>query len=175
MPSNEPAAPPIDLPKKRLYWGIGIYVTGQLMPLCIPLITSSALSASVKTSISALVFFGLPSLFTLGAIAVLGRDGFNFLKARLFGFLKRHVHLGSVGKARYYTGLVLFSIPLLLAWLTPYLSKLLPIFDQHEIAVAFIGDIILIVSLLVLGGDFWEKLRGLCIYQPKTAGDLPES
>ena len=85
------------------------------------------------------------------------------------------MHTGSVGKVRYYTGLVLFAIPLLLAWLTPYLSKLLPIFDQHEIAVAFIGDIILIVSLLVLGGDFWEKLRGLCIYQPKTAGDLPES
>ena len=175
MPSNEPAAPPIELPKKRLYWGIGIYVTGQLMPLCIPLITSSALSESLKASLSALVFFGLSPLFGFSAIAILGRDGFNFLKARLFAFFKLHAHVGSVGKARYYTGLALLAIPLLLAWLTPYLSRLLPMFEQHEIAVAVTGDIILIVSLLVLGGDFWEKLRGLCIHQPKTARDLPES
>jgi hypothetical protein len=175
MSSNEPVPSPVELPKNRLYWGIGVWVTGQLSPLCIPLITASALSPSLKATISTLVFFCAPSLFTFIAITILGKDGFNFLKARLFAFFKRRVHTGSVSKCRYYIGLVLFVLPLLLAWITPYLSALTPFFDEHEIVIAFIGDSVLLISLLVLGGDFWEKLRNLFIYQPQPAPDTLES
>ena len=168
MSSNETASPPIQLPRNRLYWGIGVWVTGQLSPLCIPLITATSLSPSLKATLSALVFFCAPSLFALVAIAILGKDGFNYLKARLFAFLKRQVRFGPVSKHRYYCGLVLFVLPLLLAWISPYLSPLTPFFDEHEIAIAFIGDGILLFSLMVLGGDFWEKLRNLFIYQPRA-------
>ena len=29
------------------------------------------------------------------------------------------------------------------------------------VAIAVVGDVMFIVSLFVLGGDFWDKLRGL--------------
>ncbi len=172
MKRDEPDPQPVQLSRKRLLWGIGTYITGQLTPLTIPLVAALPISSSLKATVSGLIFFGVPPLFTFSAIAILGKDGFNYLKGKLFAFLKKQVLPGPVSKGRYYTGLGLFILPLLLAWLTPYLSPVIPFLDEHEIAIAIFGDVTLIVSLLVLGGEFWEKMRGLFIYQPEAMADV---
>ena len=75
-----------------------------------------------------------------------------------FGWLKPTVFRGHVSRFRYRVGLVLFVVPLLLAWLDPYLRV---VTDEsfESLRVAISGDLMLMLALLVLGGDFWEKLR----------------
>lgn len=166
--SNQQSNLPVGhLSKRRLYTGIGVYIFGQLTPIGIPLLSIFGMSESMKAALSAFVFFGLPPLFTFSAIAILGKDGFYHIKSRVFKLFKRYASLGPVSRTRYHIGLVLFLIPLLLAWITPYITPYLPAAGDHWLKIALAGDILLLTSLLVLGGEFWEKLRALFIYAPK--------
>ena len=138
-------------------------MVGFLCPLLVPLLVSSGLPAVWKTTLSGLFLFGIPELFTLVAVAVMGKAGFDFFKARFFGFLKRHGPPESVSPIRYRIGLVLFLLPLLLGWITPYVSHLIPDYEANRVVVGITGDIMLLVSLFVLGGEFWDKVRSLFI------------
>jgi hypothetical protein len=40
----------------------------------------------------------------------------------------------------------------------------IPGFDTHVIWFGLAGDILLLSSLFVLGGVFWDKLRGLFVH-----------
>ena len=103
------------------------------------------------------------------AVAVLGKAGFNYLKQVLFRFLGKHfAPPETVSLVRYRIGLILFSIPLLFGWVVPYLAGHFPIFDEHRLLFAIIGDVLLFISLFVLGGEFWDKLRSLFIHSAKV-------
>ncbi len=52
-------------------------------------------------------------------------------------------------------------LPLLFAWLSPYLGRHIPGYASQPLAFAIAGDALLLSSLLVLGGEFWDKLRSL--------------
>ena len=91
---------------------------------------------------------------------------FIYLKQKIFGFLGKHfAPPETVSLIRYRVGLVLFSIPLLFGWLVPYVSGYFSLFDEHRFMFAIIGDVLLLSSLLVLGGEFWDKLRALFIHR----------
>lgn len=157
------------LSRGRLYTGGTIFVVGFLSPLLVTLVTASSLPVAWKTTLSGLLLVGVPELTMLIAAAVMGKDGFNYLKQLIFGFLGKHfAPPETVSLARYRIGLVLFSIPLLFGWLAPYISGYIPIFDEHRLMFAFIGDLLLLTSLLVLGGEFWDKLRALFIHKAKV-------
>ena len=145
-----------------------IFVAGFLSPLLIPVVTSSDLSTGWKAALSGLLALGIPELFMMIAVAVAGKEGFNYIKSKIFGFLKKHGPADTVSKTRYKIGLVLFVIPILAGWLIPYFSHLIPSYEENRILINIIGDIILITSLFVLGGDFWDKLRSLFIYGTKV-------
>jgi hypothetical protein len=108
-----------------------------------------------------LLLFPVPELFDLAAIAVLGKPGFDWLKSRLSRWLHRLQPAQLVGRARHRVGVVMFSLPLLLGWAAPYLAPWLPAVAQPQLAVALALDTLFIGSLFVLGGGFWDKLRGL--------------
>ena len=158
------------LTRGRLYTGGTIFVVGFLSPLLVPLVTSLPLPVEWKTAISGLLLIGIPELAMLVAAAVMGKEGFNYLKQLLFRFLGEHfAPPESVSLFRYRVGLVLFSIPLLFGWLLPYISGYLPILDEHRLVFAIIGDLLLVTSLFVLGGEFWDKLRSLFIHRAKVS------
>ena len=159
----------IGLPKGRLYAGGTIFIAGFLSPLLIPLVTMLPLSDGWKTALSGLLLVGIPELAMLVAAAVMGKAGFNYLKQLLFGFLGKHfAPPETVSITRYRIGLVLFSIPLLFGWLVPYVSGYFPFFDEHRLMFATIGDVLLLSSLFVLGGEFWDKLRALFIHRARV-------
>jgi len=69
----------------------------------------------------------------------------------------------------------MFMLPVLFAWISIYVPHLIPGFAAHRIAFAVTGDVMLFASLLVLGGDFWDKLRALFMHGarvrfPEAAG-----
>jgi len=157
------------LPRGRLLLGGAVFVCGQLSPLFIPLVASSSLSPGLKSTLSGLLLLGIPELAIFITIAILGKAGFTYLKQRLFGLLKRAAPVDAVSPTRYRIGLVLFCLPLLMGWLAPYVSDLIPRHGDYHIALAIAGDGLLVLGLFVLGGDFWDKLRGLFVHKARIA------
>lgn len=155
------------VPVARLVLGGAILVAGFLSPLALPLVTRSALPPAWKTTLAGLLLLGIPELFTLIAAGVLGRQGFDFLVDRVKGALRRffrvHGPPQTVGRTRYRIGLVMFIAPVMLGWIAPYVSHHLPGYEQSPNVYAVSGDLLLITSLFVLGGEFWDKLRSLFI------------
>ena len=71
-------------------------------------------------------------------------------------------------RARYRVGLVLFVAPLLYGWLSPYLAEYIPRYEDNALTFSVVGDCLLVVSLIVLGGEFWEKIRALFMYRARV-------
>ena len=62
----------------------------------------------------------------------------------------------------------MFAVPVLFGWQAPYAEGLIPGYRENVIAFAVAGDLLLLASLFVLGGDFWEKVRALFVYEIKA-------
>jgi hypothetical protein len=55
-----------------------------------------------------------------------------------------------------------------MAWLLPYFGQMIPFYQEHIFPFSISGDIMFIFSFFVLGGEFWDKLQALFIYNAKT-------
>jgi len=141
---------------------------GFLSPLLIPLVTNSNWSVGLKTTISGLLAFGIPELFMIIAVAVMGKQGYEFLKEKALGFLKQFTPSDKVSLTRYRIGLVMFSVPIIIGITEPYLELYFPFIKELPIWFIIISDIVFVSSFFVLGGDFWDKLSGLFKYNVKV-------
>jgi len=148
----------------RLRLGLIFFVIGFLSPLLIPLVTASELPTKWKALISGALAVGIPELFSIAAVAIMGKPGFNYIKARFFSFLKKYGPADKVSRTRYRIGLVMFLLPVFFGWLAPYVPIIIPGYCLQGLAVNLIGDVVLISSLFVLGGDFWDKVQALFIH-----------
>jgi hypothetical protein len=164
--ANSSKAP--SLPGWRFNLGITLFVLGFFSPLGIPVVTAMNLSAAWKATFSGLLMLGIPELFWLAAAAIMGKPGFNYLKGKVFSSLKKYAFPETVSRTRYRLGLTMFLVPLLYGWLEPYLSPHIPIIAQQRVVLAMTGDVLWVTSLFVLGGDFWDKLRALFVYEAKV-------
>lgn len=149
------------IPKGRLILGVSILVIGFMSPLLIPLVTGTSWSVGVKTTVSGLLAFGIPEVFMLIAVAIMGKQGYEYIKEKAFKYLKRFAPPDTVTLIRYRIGLAMFSLPLLLGWLQPYLGHYFNFLNQLPVWQYVVGDIIFFTSFFVLGGDFWDKFSGL--------------
>jgi hypothetical protein len=153
-----------NIKRSRLVVGAIVFISGFLSPLLIPLVTSSELSVAWKTTLSGLLMAGIPELFMVITIGILGKEGYQYLKGKVMAFLKKHGPPQKVSRSRYKTGLVMFSIPLLLGLLFPYIKHHFHALEAIETYVHIGGDVLLLISLFVLGGEFWDKIRALFTY-----------
>ncbi len=148
-------------PKGRLILGSIVFISGFLSPVLIPWVLTLEISAFWKTTISGGLAFGIPELFMIIAAAILGKSGFNYLKKKIFTWLKKYGPPDEVSPIRYKVGLVMFILPLFLGFFLPYLWNHSPFLQKNLLWFVVSGDVMLLFSLFVLGGDFWDKLRGL--------------
>ena len=150
--------------EKKIIIGSIVLILGQLSPLIlIPIVVSLDLSSGWTTALSGLLMFGFPELAILASVAIMGKQGFEFIKGKVFGYFKKIAPPDTVGTTRYRIGLVMFIIPFLIAWLLPYFISLIPTYNDFGFYINISGDLLLIISLFVLGGDFWDKIRSLFI------------
>jgi hypothetical protein len=157
---NSESAPP----RGRLILGGAIFLVGLICPIFVPLVALTDLPGGWKTAISGLLMLGIPEVFMLVSVAILGKPGFEFLKARLLGIFRRYALPTTVGPSRYRLGLVLLLAPLVAGWITPYLESI-PGIDIDWLAVAVVGDLVLVAAFVVLGGEFWDKFRALFVHR----------
>ena len=115
------------------------------------------------------------------SIVFLGKDGFVAIKKKVFRFFKKG-YTAPVGVGRHYLGLVLFFmngltlyIMMVYAWtsfeaVTP--ADPLPVvwgldFEQQRTLVFglfFTGEISFLLSIYVLGADWWQRFRDLIVW-----------
>jgi hypothetical protein len=155
----------------RLRTGFALFALGLICPVFVPLVTATDLPTTWKATLSGLLMLGLPELLWIAAAAVLGKEGFAALKARLVRLFKRHVVPREVGRTRHRIGVCVLLVPILFGWLAPYLFEALPVYREHRIAVALSGDLLLLAGLVLLGGGFWEKLHTLFL---REQGRVPD-
>jgi hypothetical protein len=154
--------------RTRFRLGASILIIGFLSPLLIPLVTATDLPMKWKTTISGALALGIPELFSIIAIAIMGKSGFIHLKEILSGLIKKYGPSERVSHNRYRIGIFMFIIPLLMAWILPYAGNLLPFYQANIIPFSIGGDVLFISSFFVLGGEFWDKLQALFIYDAKA-------
>ena len=161
----------------RLKLGAALFGLSIILPVIgVPLVTALGLSTTMTASVSGALLVGAEVLGVC-AVAVMGKSGYAFIKNRVFGFLKQHGPPQKVSRGRYNIGLVIFCVPFLFGWLSVYISKWVPGLLSNPLPFAIGGDILILASLLVLGGDFWDKIRSLFIhdtevhFSQKSSGD----
>jgi hypothetical protein len=144
--------------------GVTLIAIGWICPLFIPLVTNSTLPTEWKTGLSGFLLVAAPEGLSLLAIAIMGKDGFNYLKERVFAVLRRAAPSAKVSRARYNTGLAVLVLLFVYGSFVWYAPHLVPGYTEHRVALNLTADFLFIVNLFVLGGDFWAKFRALFIY-----------
>lgn len=155
----------------RTKTGLALFIISISWPLLLPILPLVGVSANYIV-----VFTGFMAVFAeimmLAAAAIAGKEGFAYIKQRVYGVFKSYAPPRQVGARRYKIGLVIITVPLVYGFLSPYIEQFYPGIAAYRLAFAVVGDVLLLVALLVLGGEFWEKIRTLFIY--KAVVSIPE-
>ena len=152
----------------RLKLGITLFVLSIALPLVsIPIVAAIGLSVTMTASLSGALLI-VAEVLGLLAVAVMGKSGFAYIKNHVFGFLKQYGPPNEVSRLRYTIGLVMFCVPILFGWVSIYIAELIPGFTLTPLLYALGGDLLLLASLIVLGGNFWDKIRALFIYDAEV-------
>ena len=152
----------------RLRLGTGLFFLGLIFPVFIPLALMIEMSDGMKTAVTGIMAVGIPELIWIAAAAVVGKEGFKAIRDKFFGYFKKFGPAQEVSRTRYRIGLVMFVLPLLFAWLEPYLFPILPGYQSYRLIYNITGDILFISSFFVLGGNFWDKLQALFVHGAKV-------
>lgn len=147
----------------RIRLGFALFICSTAWPLMMPILPLLGISARTTATFAGIMLV-VAEMLMLAAVAITGKDGFSYIKKQLSGLLKSHAPPRVVSALRYRVGLVFFIIPLIYAFVSPYVEKHLIILITYKITFAVTGDIMLLVALFMLGGNFWEKLRSLFMH-----------
>lgn len=147
-------------PGWRVRTGLVLFVASVCWPLFLPVLPLLGLSGATIAAVSGAMLV-VAELLILAGAALAGKEGFAYIKGRILGLLRDWGPPQRVGATRHRIGLVMFVVPLLAGWAAPYLGRHVPGYPEHAFAVAVALDALLLASLFVLGGEFWDKLRAL--------------
>jgi len=152
----------------RINLGVVLLVLSVLLPvLGIPVVTGFQISSKTTAVISGAFLLGGEVLGII-AIAVMGNSGYLYLKNSVMNLLKRYGPPENVSRTRYTIGLIMFCLPLIFGWISIYTARLIPGFIDNPLPYAIAGDLLLLLSFFVLGGNFWEKIRSLFIHNAEV-------
>ncbi len=144
----------------RIKIGFAIFVVSIGWPILIPILSALGMPATAIAAFSGVMVVAAELMLIAGA-AIAGKEGFAFIKATVFGFLRAPGPPREVSRTRYTIGLVMFAAPIIFGWASPYFGHHLPGFETRTLIYAVAGDVLLLISLFVLGGVFWDKLWSL--------------
>ena len=62
----------------------------------------------------------------------------------------------------------MFLLPIIPTYIMAYMPQWLPDHSAQRLYVNLAADFLFLTSLFVLGGDFWDKLRALFVYDARA-------
>ena len=151
----------------RFKVGVALFALMILVWLLIPIEAALGMSAGAIAATTAGIAIA-NKVILLIAIAVMGKAGFQELKGRVFGHVKHLAPAAMVSPTRYTIGLVMFCLPLLQGLLETWASHIAPQVVGNRLWVDLLMDAMLIASVFVLGGNFWDKLRALFVREARA-------
>jgi hypothetical protein len=154
-----------DLPTGWRYKvGIALFALMIVAWILIPIEAALGMSAGAIATTTAAIAIANKVIF-LVAVAVMGKAGFLVLKAKI---LHKLTPRDEVSPVRYRIGLVMFLLPFLQGLLETWASHIAPQLVANRLWVDVLMDAMLIASLFVLGGNFWDKLRAIFVPEARV-------
>lgn len=140
---------------------LGVVTLGLAVALVVAalLIPWLKLPADQTTFLVGLLLAGPPEILCVVAVVILGKENFDRLAPRA-------ARNRPVSQLRYYAGLagcILNGLPLALY---AYVPSIMP-GGATRIYILVIADLVFVGSLFLVGGEFWEKLRRLFVWEGK--------
>lgn len=154
----------------RFRAGFGVFVLAYAAWVLVPLAAFSGASATdIATLTGGIVVTN--KIMLLACIAIMGKPGFQRLKAVVLHQIRQLSPGNTVGPARHVIGLVMFCLPLVSAMLEPYVDAIWPGLRPKMWEAQLLGDLMLVAGIFVLGGEFWNKIRALFIRTTRVVDD----
>ena len=144
--------------------GLVLIAFSCFMPFFAFIIPFLGLPITVTAVISGIIIVGGPELFFIIGVFLAGKEGVQFVKKKLWK---------PAGKVRYMTGVVLFVICILTNWLCTYLelTNIINVSLHTQLYIMATFDILLIVSLFVMGPEFFIKFMNIFSWEGEDISD----
>ena len=114
----------------RIKVGFAIFIVSIGWPILIPILSVLGTPATAIAAFSGVMIVAAELMLIAGA-AIAGKEGFAFIKATVFGFLRSYGPPREVSRTRYTIGLMMFSAPIIFGWASPYIGHHLPGFENE--------------------------------------------
>lgn len=146
----------------KFYLGVLLLAISIFAPLLALVVPFIGLSAGFAALIAGACLIGIPEVCALIAIALLGKETWNYLVSKL----KKHLPAFPVrvSRFRYYLGLTLNIGSLIPLYIAGYFPDILPP-HPGRLYLMIAGDLVFVASFFILGGQFWEKFKSLFVYE----------
>lgn len=155
----------------------GIAIIGLMAAswLLLPIMAAMGMPGSRIAALTGILFISNKILLIL-AITIMGKSGFQQLKRTVVGYVSGLAPTldYEVGPLRHRIGVVMFFLPLIAAFLEPYIDNIWPGLRPNYWQAQVVGDALFIGSFFVMGGNFWDKMRALFIRTAHVA-DTPQA
>lgn len=150
----------------RFYAGITAMVLAVIMPLGAVIVPVLGLPTAQSALLAGVLVAGGPEVLCILAIALLGQDTFRYFVHKAKAAFRRAILDRPASKLRYYAGLTIILLSWLPAYIYAYFPAAMPGGNARIYVLAGI-DLAFVVSVFVMGGEFWEKVRRIFIYEGK--------
>jgi len=152
-------------------WRFYAGMAALLLALGLPLLGFAVPLFGLPTAVSAVLIGGLvaggPEVLMVLAAALLGKEtlhAFLYLAKRALG---RALLVTPVSKRRYYAGLTIALVSILPFYLYGYFPQIMPDGDVRIYILAS-SDLSFVFSIFLMGGEFWEKLGRLFVWEGRA-------
>ncbi len=164
--SGDVAKPPALKRDWRFYSGVAAMLLSVILPLCALFVPVLGLSTAQSAVLAGVLLAGAPEVLCILAVVLLGKDTFQYFAHKATSALRRVVLEQPASKARYYAGLAIILLSWLPAYLYAYFPAVLP-GGNVRIYILAAMDLAFVASVVLMGGEFWEKVRRIFIYEGK--------
>lgn len=154
-------------PGFRFYMGIAVFIASFFM-LPTGLFLQHYVPVHFWRIFVLSVFWVSAPIMKFSSIAILGKRSYLWIKYKFWHLFVKVTKPHEVSKIRYTIGLVLFCLPVIPNYIMSYAPNIIADAYHWRLIVNISIDAVFIVSLFILGGDFWDKLRALFTYTAKV-------
>jgi hypothetical protein len=154
-------------PGGRLYAGMSVLVLSFFM-LPTGLFLQQFLHTHILKEIVVGIFWISAPLMKITSVAILGKPSYLWIKAKFRHHYIRVIKPYHENRLRYNIGLFLFCLPIVPTYIMAYAPQVFSENFYLRLILNISVDVIFIVSLFVLGGDFWDKLKALFVFSAKV-------
>lgn len=165
--SPQAASPPVLQKDWRFYAGVAALVLSCVMPLFALFVPLLGLSGGWTTTIIGALVAGGPEVLILAAAALLGKETLHYFLHTAKSGLRKALLAQPVPKGRYYVGVAISVASLVPLYLYGYLPAYMPE-GNARIYILAAADLSFVLSVFIMGGEFWDKFRRLFIWEGKS-------